>query len=63
MKKITKNNLLREIALMKSKDQTLQIQEQNLLLKFRRLEVQLQAVKQKRKKLSQRIQEIESRFS
>jgi septal ring factor EnvC (AmiA/AmiB activator) len=63
MKKITKYNLQREIALMKSKDQTLQIQEQNLLLKFRRLEVQLQAVKQKRKKLSQRIQEIESRFS
>lgn len=63
MKKITKYNLQREIALMKNKDQTLQIQEQNLLLKFRRLEVQLQAVKQKRKKLSQRIQEIESRFS
>jgi septal ring factor EnvC (AmiA/AmiB activator) len=63
MKKITKYNLQREIALMKSKDQTLQIQEQNLLLKFRRLEVQLQAVKQKRKKLSQRIQEVESRFS
>jgi septal ring factor EnvC (AmiA/AmiB activator) len=63
MKKITKYNLQREIALMKSKDQTLQIQEQNLLLKFRRLEVQLQAVKQKRKKLSQRIQEIESKFS
>lgn len=63
MKKITKYNLQREIALMKSKDQTLQIQEQNLLLKFRRLELQLQAVKQKRKKLSQRIQEIESRFS
>lgn len=63
MKKITKYNLQREIALMKSKDQTLQIQEQNLLLKFRRLEVQLQAVKQKRKKLSQRIHEIESKFS
>lgn len=61
MKRITVENIRKELDLMGSKSKTLDLQSAALLSKKQRIEAQLQQIVTKKKKLQYRAQELQKR--